>query len=203
MSEPKHVDARAAVYGWREWNLSNGLDHGRYGLFSPREHRQRPWPLLEPLRAVCSAHLSVPWTTSLADRVAREPGYMERYRRDPCPEPPSENCRCGIYANTQTPHWFENPMPPFLGLSVFGRVALWGRVIDDGYGQLRGQFARPLVLYLEVPDNDERYGYQPRDDVREALLEYQVPLFELHYVGGYTEDHHSDDEEPFRWCGVE
>ena len=125
------------VVGWRAWRIIEAL---------PREPRLRPfagelvdWPAGVPTFAVC------------ADR--RLGGTLEPH------DPPGVGCSCGLYAHKtlgqlwagHTPTMWPWPTSAAEGASpgmVWGRVSLWGRVLEY-YGGYRAQAGYPQHLWTD------------------------------------------------------
>lgn len=63
---------------------------------------------------------------------------------------PAEGCACGVYATRGRAALLDHGVCLGPGHVVLGTVALWGSVIDDGDGALRGQYAYPASLDLVV-----------------------------------------------------
>lgn len=63
---------------------------------------------------------------------------------------PAGGCACGIYATLQLATLLDHGLCLGPDPMVLGTVTLWGEVIDDGGGSLRGQFAYPADLGLIV-----------------------------------------------------
>ena len=70
-----------------------------------------------------------------------------------CPRPlrvrhtaPFRTCECGIHAAKELGAW-SHYLTVGEGRRVFGRVALWGALIEGEHGW-RGEFAYPLALYV-------------------------------------------------------
>ena len=78
------------------------------------------------------------------------PGHAAEAR---CPRPlrtthaaPFRTCECGIHAAKELGAW-SHYLAVGDGRRVFGRVALWGSLIEGEHGW-RGEFAYPLALYV-------------------------------------------------------
>jgi hypothetical protein len=68
---------------------------------------------------------------------------------------PVWECSCGFYAYKTERALEESPyLRPDQKMAVWGRVALWGRVIDHGLGY-RAQHAYPQLLYLAGNAHDD------------------------------------------------
>ena len=104
-------------------------------------------------------------------KMASAVGHSAK-RLHPLWEPaPNSNCSCGIYAvkrmipYTKPVYGESIGIPAGYGLSIAGKVALWGKVIEHEKGY-RAEFAYPYELY--VPVN--------RDILFSGLGEYDVPI---------------------------
>lgn len=91
------------ILAWRTWTLAGSRD-GRAVRLLPIAGDGKPWPPLQPARAVC-----------------------RRRRRDH--EVPGFDCRCGLHA-MHTPEHLRRTRDP----AVLGSVALWGRVVEHEQG---------------------------------------------------------------------
>ena len=70
------------------------------------------------------------------------------------PRLPAWDCRCGFYAYKTELALAASEYVGLHGLTVRGRVAFWGRVIDHELGY-RAEYAYPQVLYLRGDSYDE------------------------------------------------
>ena len=111
-------DLAAPVAGWRIWRLR--VDAGGPTLVSPAV--PTVWPHRTAITAACAQG---------------------------CAQPPSWGCRCGLYALADLGDELRPLIAaaPFVGCTVLGCTALWGRVVEatDGW---RGERAYPLVLFV-------------------------------------------------------
>jgi hypothetical protein len=149
--------------GWRVWAV--GLDAGRLRLRSLLF--DAVWEPRRPLVAHCQHRrrsLWRPWRVLPTDHAA-----------------PEERCHCGIYAvreQAQATRYVALPLPAWAVCRAFGRVALWGEVVEGQTGW-RAASAYPRELFVPVP-NGARRGERPSgprlEDVRNALAEYGVPV---------------------------
>ncbi len=112
---------------------------------------------------------------------ATEPDEGMAWSLEPCllenHPAPADDCNCGIHIAKSIPLALQYLM----GGVVFGRVALWGKVIEGEHGY-RGEFAYPTELYvfdeIEVADFEalHRYGVplkSARENVEWQELERQ------------------------------
>jgi len=109
---------------------------------------------------------------------------------------PEERCRCGIYASDSpvaAASFIRSPRlsrrspglswrQPRVQAPVFGRVSLWGRIVECDRGW-RGERAYPALLYVPVLAGDaHRFVPQPDtpslppEAVAAALAAYGVPV---------------------------
>ncbi len=110
--------------GWRAWNLS---DDGSNPTLWPLGSGTGAWPRRQPLEARCS--------------IRR---MLARRRTDH--DAPALRCRCGVYA-VHSLDAVDRGWPAWPPASVFGRVALWGRIVEHERGW-RARFAYPDRLRL-------------------------------------------------------
>ena len=112
------------------------------------------WPLDEPVRASCRRHVHI------------------------AHEAPSLSCECGIHAGRELVAW-EHYLAVGAEQRVFGRVMLWGGVLEGASGW-RGALARPVEIFVpsavtdgvEVAERLRAYGVpvQVLDGVEEVVL---------------------------------
>ncbi|MGH9269280.1 MAG: hypothetical protein ACRD0D_14035 [Acidimicrobiales bacterium] len=87
-------------------------------------------------------------------RFVWKPGQpLQAFCFEPHP-PPAPDCSCGVYANAELAQLREHGLCLGPAGLVVGRVGLWGRVVVDDHGGLRGQRAYPAQLAL-VPETVE------------------------------------------------
>jgi hypothetical protein len=108
-----------------------------------------PWPLDEPVRASCHRHVHITH------------------------EAPSLSCECGIHAGRELAAW-EHYLAVGAEQRVFGRVMLWGGVLEGASGW-RGALARPVEIFVPTAVTD-------RVEVAEGLRAYGVPVYVLEGV---------------------
>jgi hypothetical protein len=160
-------DYAAPFVGWRGWLLRWVV--GELRLCSPMY--ETVWEPARETSAVCRAQERWASDSSPAEHAA-----------------PAESCRCGIYACTSpvTAASFVSG-PTFSGRgpsaerSVFGRVSLWGTLVECERGW-RAAYAYPALLY--VPDLPPRAFERPDPDrpsvsaaaAADALGAYRVPV---------------------------
>jgi len=101
------------------------------------------WPTDEPVRATCRRNVHVAHAA------------------------PALGCECGIHAGRELRAW-EHYLAVGAEARVFGRVMLWGTVLE-GTSAWRGELARPVEIL--VPPAVER-----AEDVADALSAYGVPV---------------------------
>lgn len=101
------------------------------------------WPLDEPARAACRRHVHV--------------GH----------EAPSPWCECGIHAGRELGAW-DHYLAVGREERVFGRVLLWGSVVEGARGW-RGELARPVEIFVPPV-------VRGADEVAEQLRAYGVPV---------------------------
>lgn len=86
--------------------------------------------------------------------------------------PPRADCGCGLYGARDLPTLRAQRLCIDAEPLVVGRVALWGRMVSDGTGGYRAQYASPRTLSLvneTVPD-------EAHAEILAALGVYGVPL---------------------------
>lgn len=140
-----------AVVGWRYWRLPAGQLVGDPGGLRSVTSRGVEWAPGRPLVARC-----------------RAAGHRA----------PAEGCACGIYASSDRDVLLDHGICLGPDPVVLGTVALWGVVVDDGGGALRGEIAYPVTLALVVPEAAAA-AEAPSGTVQEALdrlAAYGVPL---------------------------
>jgi len=101
------------------------------------------WPVDEPVRAVCRRPLRSPH------------------------DAPSRVCECGIHAGRELSAW-EHYLAVEPDARVFGRVLLWGSVIEATSGWRAAQ-ARPVEIFVPSAVTDPV-------EVAEGLRAYGVPV---------------------------
>jgi len=91
---------------------------------------------------------------------------------------PAEGCACGVYASADRDALLDHGVCLGSDPVVLGTVALWGTVIDDGGGALRGEIAYPSSLALVVPgeSGEPMAGGAAVDRALDGLAPYGVPL---------------------------
>lgn len=107
------------------------------------------WPVDAPVRASCRRHVHV------------------------AHEAPSPSCECGIHAGRELAAW-EHYLAVGSEQRVFGRVLLWGGVVEGASGW-RGALARPVEILVPAAVTD-------RARVADALRAYGVPVHLLEEV---------------------
>jgi hypothetical protein len=140
------------IVAWRVWRISE--DGGELMLRSVYQH-QVTWPSGEPLQAACNCM----GVLDGHDAPGLGPGR-----------------ECGIYAVrdeelTRRWSWFTRvPTVATVG-KAFGRVRLWGRVVqyEQGY---KAEFAYPADLYLLDVDPE----WDPAEVQAELADRYRVPI---------------------------
>ena len=146
--------------GWRVWRVDR-MDDG----FRLRSLVQETsWPAREELVAEC-----------------RKRRLLPRLRRRARHEPPAETCACGIYATRvecvsaylSQPSWDGAPY-------VFGRVLLWGTVIECERGW-RATRAYPAQLFVPTPRRRGARGVSAQE-IADALAAYRVPVVVLPFT---------------------
>lgn len=85
---------------------------------------------------------------------------------------PDEGCECGIYGARDLEHLRQHGLCLAPAALVVGRVALWGRVLEEVSGW-RGELARPLELAV-VPELVA--GAEAAEAMTAALEAYGVPV---------------------------
>lgn len=86
--------------------------------------------------------------------------------------PPRAQCGCGLYGARDLPSLRAQRLCIDADPLVVGQVALWGRMVSDGAGGYRAQYASPRMLSLvreTAPD-------EAHAEVLAALGVYGVPL---------------------------
>jgi hypothetical protein len=117
------------IVGWRIWRITRNRGEARLSSYFYRSE----WPVLEPLRAQCSAPRMM-WT---------------RERR--CHLAPAPYCVCGVHgahwqlfaAEIKRSHLARKPR------FALGEVALWGTVVEAERGW-RAEFAYPRRLFVPL-----------------------------------------------------
>ncbi|MGI9079935.1 MAG: hypothetical protein ACR2GF_03815 [Acidimicrobiales bacterium] len=85
---------------------------------------------------------------------------------------PDEGCECGVYGARDLEHLRQHGLCLAPAALVVGRVALWGRVLDEVSGW-RAELARPLELAV-VPELV--VGAEEVEAMTAALEAYRVPV---------------------------
>ena len=146
--------------GWRIWTVV--VREGRARLQSPTFFED--WAPREVFEATCRKR------------------FRERYRPwrsyGTGHAPPADGCDCGVYAMFEPgelAHFFRTTvMGPRVHYHVFGRVSLWGDVVEADRGW-RASSAYPAELWL--PEMDYHVGRSLGIAKAEAdLAAYGVPL---------------------------
>jgi hypothetical protein len=121
------LDRDAGKVGWRYWGLSR-ID-GVHRLRSP--FRNNVWPIGGPMVAECLGSMAV---------------IAPRSRPHSAPAP---NCRCGIHGGTYgaLSTFINATYVPPAEAAVFGRVRLWGVVIEE-QSAWRAAYAYPETLLV-------------------------------------------------------
>jgi hypothetical protein len=134
-------DYAAAFVGWRAWLVV--LVESEFRLCSPVY--PTIWPPRQELRAICQGR----------KKSARRPGLAAAHLA------PEERCNCGIYASNSAEraaqmlvhvHAREYEYP--VEQPVFGRVSLWGKVVECERGW-RASCAYPAALYVPALSEPE------------------------------------------------
>lgn len=125
--------------GWRVWNVRGGNRLTLESLYYSHH-----WAPGRAARAQCEETFA--WGHAFG-------GHSHRA--------PADGCKCGMYA-AKTLEWAAEYLPEKLRhftpepiptspktRMVFGRVALWGEVIEYEHGY-RGEYAYPVDLYVPV-----------------------------------------------------
>lgn len=148
-------DYAAPLDGWRVWAVGGELPELR--LLSIVHETE--WPVREELVAQCR-------------RKSQFPRLRRRSRHDA----PSDACACGIYAATAL-----DRLAPFLDERswrgspyVFGRVLLWGTVIECEHGW-RASRAYPAEIFVTSPTRRSACGVAP-EQVARSLRAYAVDV---------------------------
>jgi hypothetical protein len=128
----------APAIGWRIWRLLAGNGEVRLGSVV----YPAAWQPGEPLRAECEK--------------------LPRRSHDA----PDGRCECGIYAARELTPWAHYLRVG--GDRVFGRVLLWGDVVE-ARGGWRGARAAPVELYVPARLDEA-------EAVADALAAYRVPV---------------------------
>lgn len=152
-------DYAEPLEGWRVWRVARAGEADAYRLLSLAQ--EVVWEPREELVADC-----------------RRCRLLPRLRRRGRHDSPGETCSCGIYATQlERLEWFLDertwPTPPY----VFGRVLLWGRVIECERGW-RASHAYPEEIYVAAPPYRLRDDVTP-DTIAAGLRDYGVPVQSL------------------------
>jgi hypothetical protein len=147
-------DFAEAIQAWRAWRV---VSQGGQLLLASVIQRAT-WPPGSALRAMC----------------LRRPTLLARLRSREAHEAPRDSCECGIYGTsidrigvylTETPRTSAG--------RVFGRVSLWGTVIECDRGYRGGQ-AYPTCLYVPL---DASYAFDDGwEEIAFGLQHYGVPI---------------------------
>ncbi|HEY6149022.1 MAG TPA: hypothetical protein VIW19_00765 [Gaiellaceae bacterium] len=118
------AEALRPAVGWKVWHVD---DEARLRSVLYRD----PWPVDEPVRAICRRMLNLPH------------------------EAPARGCECGIHAGRELGAW-DHYLHVEPESRVFGRVLLWGSTLEGAHGW-RAAEARPVEIFVPpaVPDQHE------------------------------------------------
>jgi hypothetical protein len=156
------------VVGWRIWTVAKRDGVAR--LSSPMYFE--PWEPQAEFAAECNLRRRDPWRPW---RVYRSNHLA-----------PDDHCNCGVYGMREPDElagFFQWTVAgPRVHYHVFGRVSLWGEVIEGTEGW-RASRAYPAELWLPQMDYHVARGLG-MDAARDGLADYGVPL------------HVCDDVEP-------
>jgi hypothetical protein len=140
---------------WRAWRVVE--QNGVLQLLSMVQRTL--WPVGEPLTAECLHGRS--W---LRRRLSR--GWDH--------EVPATRCQCGIYGATLERSGVYLNSTPKAGVGrVFGRVSLWGVVIECQHG-FRASTAYPALIY--VTSDAHNYSEDGWSEIAFGLQRYRVPI---------------------------
>jgi hypothetical protein len=147
-------DFAEPIEGWRLWHLTE--DAGTILLRSVIMNVV--WPLRSALEAECL-------------RTGRRALRRIARRKHVTPE---FDCTCGVYAGRQelVPHYWQESAGRWSKARVFGRVALWGKVVECERGW-RATRAYPSRIYVPA---DTRLGSADEVEIAAQLTEYGVPV---------------------------
>jgi len=158
--------------GWRAWRVGRDGEGAPYRLQSLVQ--RAAWPARQELVAECLRGRTL---------FARLRGR----RRHGAPQP---DCECGIYATTSleqllTVYAFTlaalfSQQPWQRASYVFGRVALWGSVIECERGW-RAARAYPRQIFIPAARGG---GGAPGEGLAGDLADYGVPVQVLSFAGG-------------------
>jgi hypothetical protein len=153
--------------GWRVWRVSG--DGSEVRLLSVVQ--ETLWPPREELVAEC-----------LRRRI------LARFRRRrPRHEPPAERCACGIYATTlDRLGTYLYGRGHFRTRYVFGRVRLWGTVIECEQGW-RAARAYPAEILVPAPA-ERTQARATAEEIAHGLSLYGVPVVVLPHAPGEALD---------------
>jgi hypothetical protein len=148
-------DYAEAIEAWRVWRIVS-VD-GELGLSSVVQ--STIWPAGRSFVAECLRRRTLP----------------ERLRRRARHEAPHADCECGIYAGgpSEIRRYLTEPLARSTLARVFGRVALWGQVVECERGY-RASRAYPLELF--VPADARRRRNDDLEGLALALSRYEVPV---------------------------
>ena len=150
--------------GWRVWRIDS--DKSDFRLVSVVQ--ETSWPPHEELVAEC-----------MRRRILARLHRPERHQA------PAEPCACGIYATTLDRLAAYMPADDPHTRYVFGRVRLWGTVIECEKGW-RASRAYPAEIIVPAPQRAPRPGImaspQPTvarasaEEIAHGLIDYAVPI---------------------------
>jgi hypothetical protein len=133
------ADALQAAVGWKVWRVEQEAECARLRSVLYGD----VWPLQAPVEAVCRRVL----------RTAHEA--------------PGVACECGIHGGRELDAW-NHYLAVGSDARVFGRVLLWGSVIEGTSGWRAAQ-ARPVEIFVPAAVSDAA-------NVAEGLRAYGVPV---------------------------
>jgi hypothetical protein len=136
------AEALRPAVGWKVWRVEHGPGKTRLRSVLYGEL----WPVDRPIEAVCR-------------RLLRSTH-----------EAPSPGCECGIHAGRDLEAW-DHYLAVDAEQRVFGRVLLWGSVLEGTHGWRAAQ-ARPVEIFVPAAVDDAR-------QVAEGLRAYGVPVHVL------------------------
>jgi hypothetical protein len=133
------ADSLQPSVGWKVWRVEREAEHTRLRSVLYGDL----WPVDEPVRALCRRLVRVPHDA-------------------PCPA-----CECGIHAGRELGAW-DHYLAVDVETRVFGRVLLWGSVLEGASGW-RGEQARPVEVFVPPAVTDAT-------EVAAGLRAYGVPV---------------------------